>query len=61
MTLPYAKNQVVVEVLGGVAEVTFCPEGIDVVIIDHDNKINGDYIAEGHIDENEIYYSGGIN
>jgi hypothetical protein len=55
MNLPYAKNQVVIEVSGGVAEVMRCPDGIEVLIIDHDNEING------HVDENEIYYSGGVN
>ena len=55
MNLPYAKNQVVIEVKGGVAELVRCPTGIEVIIIDHDNEING------HVDENEIYYSGGVN
>jgi hypothetical protein len=38
----YAKNQVVIEVNGGVAEVTRCPSDIEVIIIDHDNEINND-------------------
>jgi hypothetical protein len=38
----YAKNQVVIEVLGGVAEVVRCPSDIEVIIIDHDNDMNGD-------------------
>jgi hypothetical protein len=38
----YAKNQVVIEVNGGVAEVTRCPSDIEVIIIDHDNEINGE-------------------
>lgn len=29
---------VVIEVLGGVAEVTQCPAGVKVRIIDHDNE-----------------------
>jgi hypothetical protein len=29
--------KVVVEVTGGIAQVTRCPEGIEVLIIDHDN------------------------
>jgi hypothetical protein len=40
--MEYAKNQVVIEVLGGVAEVVRCPSDIEVVIIDHDNNMNGD-------------------
>jgi|LakMenE18May11ns_1017448.scaffolds.fasta_scaffold8669223_2 hypothetical protein len=46
MNLPYAKNQVVIEVSGGVAEVMRCPDGIEVLIIDHDNEINGGYGSE---------------
>jgi len=38
----YAKNQVIIEVNGGVAEVTRCPSDIEVIIIDHDNEINND-------------------
>jgi len=38
----YAKNQVVIEVNGGVAEVTRCPSDIEVIVIDHDNEINND-------------------
>jgi len=38
----YANNQVVIEVNGGVAEVTNCPNDIEVIIIDYDNEINGD-------------------
>jgi hypothetical protein len=38
----WKKNQVVVEVSGGVAEVTQCPEDIEVILIDHDNEINGE-------------------
>jgi hypothetical protein len=34
----YTKNQVVIEVNGGVAEVTRCPSDIEIIIIDHDNK-----------------------
>ncbi len=33
-----AERKVVIEVLGGVAEVTRQPEGIEVEIIDHDNE-----------------------
>lgn len=33
----YAKNQVVIEVNGGVAKVTRCPSDIEVIIIDYDN------------------------
>jgi hypothetical protein len=33
--------KVTVEVSGGVAEVTNCPPGIDVEIIDHDNEEHG--------------------
>jgi len=33
--------RVVVEVTGGVAEVTTCPDQIDVEIIDHDNEARG--------------------
>jgi hypothetical protein len=40
--MEYAKNQVVIEVNGGVAEVTRCPSEIEVIIIDHDNDMNGD-------------------
>src|SRR5438128_1930735 len=47
LELEYAFNgpkqlgkRVVVEVLGGVAEVTAKPEDIEVEIIDHDNKAN---------------------
>jgi len=40
--MEYAKNQVVIEVNGGVAEVTCCPSDIEVVIIDYDNDMNGD-------------------
>jgi len=40
--MEYAKNQVVIEVNGGVAEVTRCPSVIEVIIIDHDNDMNGD-------------------
>jgi hypothetical protein len=36
--MEYAKNQVVIEVLGGVAEVVRCPSDIEVIIIDHDNE-----------------------
>lgn len=32
-----ARPRVVVEVSGGVAEVTECPDGVDVDIVDHDN------------------------
>lgn len=32
------KKKVVIEVLGGVAEVTECPDDVEVVIIDHDNE-----------------------
>lgn len=42
MNLPYTKNQVVIEVSGGVAEVVRCPNGIEVLIIDHDNEMNGE-------------------
>jgi hypothetical protein len=31
------KRKVVIEVYGGVAEVTSCPDDVDVEIIDHDN------------------------
>jgi hypothetical protein len=41
--MEYAKNQVVIEVLGGVAEVVRCPSDIEVIIIDHDNDMNGDH------------------
>ena len=34
-----AERRVVIEVLGGVAEVTRQPEGIEVEIIDHDNEV----------------------
>ena len=37
----YAKNQVVIEVNGGVAEVVRCPSEIEAIIIDHDNEMNG--------------------
>ena len=30
-------QKVIIEVSGGVAEVTQCPEGVEVEIIDHDN------------------------
>jgi len=36
---------VVIEVYGGVADVTSCPEGIKCVIIDHDNDEN-EFIEE---------------
>ncbi len=32
-----AKHKVIVEVEGGCAEVTSCPDGVEVEIIDHDN------------------------
>jgi hypothetical protein len=32
------KKQVVIEVLGGVATVTECPDDVEVEIIDHDNE-----------------------
>ena len=32
------KFRVIVEVLGGVAYVTCCPEAVEVEIIDHDDK-----------------------
>jgi hypothetical protein len=32
------KLKVVVEVSGGVAHVTLCPEGVEVEIIDHDDE-----------------------
>ena len=38
----YTKNQVVIEIRSGVAEIVRCPDDIDVLIIDHDNKINGE-------------------
>jgi len=31
------KPKVVIEVSGGIADVTSCPDGVDVEIIDHDN------------------------
>lgn len=31
-------RKVIVEVYGGVAEVTYCPPGVEVEIIDHDNE-----------------------
>lgn len=31
------KLKVIIEVSGGVAEVTSCPENVEVEIIDHDN------------------------
>ena len=34
----YEDSKVIVEVRGGVAEVTQCPAGIEVEIIDHDNR-----------------------
>jgi hypothetical protein len=37
-SLIYEPAKVVVEVRGGVAEVTDCPHGIEVEIIDHDNR-----------------------
>jgi hypothetical protein len=40
--MEYKKNQVVIEVNGGVAEVTRCPADIEVIIIDHDNEMNND-------------------
>ena len=39
--MEYAKNQVVIEVLWGVAQVVRCPSDIEVIIIDHDNEVNG--------------------
>ncbi len=35
------KRKVVVEVLKGVAEVTECPDDVEVKIIDHDEGNNG--------------------
>ena len=32
------KKNVVIELLGGVAEVTECPDDVEVEIIDHDNE-----------------------
>lgn len=34
-------HRVTIEVSGGVAEVTGCPAGVEVVIVDHDNEQNG--------------------
>lgn len=45
------KSKVVVEVSGGVAEVSECPPGVDVEIIDHDNleaEEEERRAAEGH-------------
>lgn len=36
-----SRPRVGVEVVGGVADVTQCPDGVDVEIIDHDNERNG--------------------
>jgi hypothetical protein len=38
---PKKKLKVLIEVLGGVAEVTKCPAGVEVTIKDHDNEQNG--------------------
>lgn len=35
-------KKVTIEVLGGVAEVTSCDEGVEVTIIDHDNEEVGE-------------------
>ena len=32
------KYKVIIEVLGGVAEITQCPDQVEVEIIDHDNE-----------------------
>ena len=32
------KLRVVIEISGGVAEVTHCDDGVEVTIIDHDNE-----------------------
>ncbi len=37
-TVVEIKEPVIIEVQGGVAEVTQCPEGVEVEIIDHDNE-----------------------
>jgi len=34
--------KVIIEVSGGVADVTQCPEGVEVEIIDHDNEEVGE-------------------
>lgn len=42
-------QRVVVEVSGGVADVTFSPEGVEILIIDHDNeKEEQEYATCGH-------------
>lgn len=45
-TLPMLKLKVVVEVSGGVAEITEQPDGVDVEIIDHDNLEDERILAE---------------
>ena len=40
--MEYKKNQVVIEVNSGVVEIVRCPNDIEVIIIDHDNEINGE-------------------
>jgi hypothetical protein len=35
-------RRVVIEVSGGVAEVTECPDDVEVIIIDHDNEEEGE-------------------
>jgi hypothetical protein len=42
---------VVIEVLGGVADVTTCPEDITVIIIDHDNLDDDDKIEVKHVSQ----------
>ncbi len=37
------KRKVVIEVLGGVADVTQCPDDVEVEIIDHDNEEPADH------------------
>ena len=33
-----AKRKVIIEVYGGVADCTSCPDDVEVIIIDHDNE-----------------------
>jgi hypothetical protein len=43
----YAKNQVVIELKDGIAQVVRCPSDIDVIVIDYDNSQFVTLIAQG--------------
>ena len=50
----YAKNQVVIELKDGIAQVVRCPSDIDVIVIDYDNSQFVTLIAQGEKKSNEV-------